>query len=249
MNNNERIQKIIANYYNYCSRRKAEQLIIEKKVKLNGQIVNKLGVKANYKDIIEINNQVLTKANEQKIYLMLNKPRNCVSTVSDTKNRITVMNYLKDITSRIYPIGRLDYDTSGLLLFTNDGDFSNIIAHPKHIISKTYHALVQGLVKKNQLLALQTGVKISDDFTTSKASTKLIDYNRDTDQSIVELIINEGKKHQVKKMFQVINHPVVKLKRVAIGFLQLEQLKPGEYQFLKPKEIKKFFGLFNGVKK
>lgn len=244
----ERLQKIIA-ARGYCSRRKAEELIVQGRVKVNNIVVTTLGTKVSKGDQIHIDNKILIDKNNEKIYLMLNKPRNCVSTMHDPQHRKTVLNYVKDVSQRIYPVGRLDYDTSGLLLLTNDGEFTNIITHPSHIINKTYHVLVSGCLVKNQLQQLAMGVEIEPGIITSHAQAKLIKYQEDKDVSILLLTIHEGRKHQVKKMIQAIGHEVLKLKRIAIGFLQLdEELKPGEWRYLKPKEIKRFFGMASQLK-
>ncbi|WP_368486101.1 pseudouridine synthase [Spiroplasma sp. DGKH1] len=245
----ERLQKVIANY-GYASRRKAEELIAQHRVKVNGEVIREMGFKVSPHDVIMIDNKILANKNQQKIYIMLNKPRNTVSTVRDPHHRKTVLSYLPGISQRVYPVGRLDYDTSGLLLITNDGEFANIITHPKHIIDKTYHVLVKGVVTKTQLRDLARGVTIADNFTTSPAQARVLKYSEKDDTTVVELIIHEGKKHQVKRMLTTVGSEVLKLKRVAIGFLQLdESLKPGEWRYLKPKEIKRFFGIFNSIKK
>lgn len=244
----ERLQKVIA-AKGYCSRRKAEELIIQGQVKVNNIVVTTLGTKVSKNDQIQINNQILTNENANKVYLMLNKPRNCVSTMYDPQHRKTVLNYVKGVSERIYPVGRLDYDTSGLLLLTNDGEFTNIITHPSHIINKTYHVLVSGYLSKQQLQKLATGLEIEPGIITSKAQAKLVKYEEAKNVSILLLTIHEGRKHQVKKMIQALGHEVIKLKRIAIGFLQLDEtLKPGEWRYLKPKEIKRFFGIASHLK-
>ncbi|WP_425378369.1 pseudouridine synthase [Spiroplasma endosymbiont of Polydrusus pterygomalis] len=244
----ERLQKIIA-AKGYCSRRKAEELITQGRVKVNNVVVTTLGTKVDKYDQIKIDNKILTDENSSKVYLMLNKPRNCVSTMHDPQHRKTVLSYIKGVPQRIYPIGRLDYDTSGLLLLTNDGEFTNIITHPSHIINKTYHVLISGYLTKQKLQQLATGVEIEPGIITSQAQAKLVKYEETKDASILLLTIHEGRKHQVKKMIQAIGHEVIKLKRVVIGFLQLDEaLKPGEWRYLKPKEIKRFFGIASHLK-
>ncbi|WP_338955659.1 pseudouridine synthase [Spiroplasma endosymbiont of Polydrusus cervinus] len=244
----ERLQKVIA-AKGYCSRRKAEELITQGRVKVNNVIVITLGTKIDKYDQIQIDNKILTDENSSKVYLMLNKPRNCVSTMHDPQHRKMVLSYIKGVPQRIYPVGRLDYDTSGLLLLTNDGEFTNIITHPSHIINKTYHVLVSRYLTKQELQQLAAGVEIEPGIITSQAQAKLIKYEETKDASILLLTIHEGRKHQVKKMIQAIGHEVIKLKRVAIGFLQLDEaLKPGEWRYLKPKEIKRFFGIASHLK-
>lgn len=239
----ELLQKVIA-ARGYCSRRKAEELIVQGQVKVNNIVVTTLGTKVSKDDKIHINNKLIVNQNNEKVYLMLNKPRNCVSTMYDPQHRKTVLNYVKGVPQQIYSVGRLDYDTSGLLLFTNDGEFTNIITHPSHIINNAYHVLVYGCLVKHQLQQLATGVEIEPGIITSSAQAKLVKYQEDKDVSILLLTIHEGRKHKFKKMIQAVGHEVLKLKRIAIGFLQLDEaLKPGWWRYLKSKKIKRFFGI------
>ncbi|AGM24953.1 pseudouridine synthase [Spiroplasma chrysopicola] len=239
----ERLQKVIANS-GYCSRRKAEELISAGKVTVNGVVTSELGIKVGPYDKIAINNKPLQNINREKVYIMLNKPRNCVSTMSDPQHRRTVLSYIQGISQRIYPVGRLDYDTSGLLLLTNDGDFANIITHPSHVVDKTYHVLINGAISKTELQQLARGVEIEPGIISSPATVKLLNYADKTNNAVVSLTIHEGKKHQVKRMLSAVGKEVLKLKRVAIAFLELDEtLRPGEWRHLKPKEVKRFFGL------
>jgi 23S rRNA pseudouridine2605 synthase len=238
----ERIQKIIANS-GYVSRRKAEELIQAGKVKLNGETVRELGVKASYKDTIEVEGYVIKT--EEKEYYLLNKPRGVVTTTKDEHNRKTVVDLIPT-TKRIYPVGRLDYDTTGVLILTNDGELTNLLTHPKNNIDKVYIAKVKGLVGKKEIMALENGVVI-DGKKTSKSKARIKKYDKKTDTSIVELIIHEGKNHQVKKMFEALGYQVIKLRRDAFSFLTTEGVKSGEYRKLTPKEIKKLY--FEATKK
>ncbi len=233
----ERLQKVIADS-GYTSRRKAETLICTGHVKVNGMTVSELGTKVNTNDTIEIDGEIITKE-EQKVYYLLYKPRGVVTTTKDDKNRKTVVDLI-DTKIRIYPVGRLDYDTTGILLLTNDGEFANAIMHPRNKIDKRYIAKVKGLIGKEQLLRLQKGILI-DGKVTAKAQARIKKYDKKTDTSIVELIIHEGKNHQVKKMFEAIGYTVLKLKREQISFLDLTGLKSGEYRMLNPKEVKKLY--------
>lgn len=237
----ERLQKAIANA-GYCSRRKAETLILDKKVMVNGTIVDELGYKISPNDIITIEGKTL--AQEKKEYVLLYKPRGIVTTTKDEHNRKTVLDLIETET-RLYPVGRLDYDTSGLLLLTNDGELANLLMHPKSQIDKVYVSKVKGLVNKNEILKLRNGINI-DGFKTSKSGARIISYDKKTDTSIVELTIHEGKNHQVKRMLSAIGHEVIKLKREKISFLNLKGLKSGEYRYLNIKEVKK---LYNEAKK
>ena len=234
----ERLSKVIA-ASGIASRRKAEELIDKGLVKVNGKIIREQGIKVDYSDIIEVNNHVLKK--EQKEYYLLYKPRGVVTTTNDEKDRKTVVDLI-NTTKRVYPVGRLDYDTTGILLLTNDGELTNILTHPSSNIDKVYVAKVKGLIGKNQIVALERGVLI-DGIKTSKAKARILKYDKKTDHSYVELIIHEGKNHQVKKMFEAIGYDVLKLKRERYAFLTLDGLKSGEYRKLSIKEVKKLYSL------
>lgn len=234
----ERIQKIIANS-GYCSRRKAEELIKAGKVKLNGEVIRELGTKANYSDQIMVDNHLISE--ENKVYYLLNKPRSIITSVSDDKKRKTVVDLI-NTDKRIYPVGRLDYDTTGILILTNDGELANLIMHPKNKIDKVYIAKVKGLVNKEIAMKLSNGVFV-DGKKTSKAHVKVKKYDKKSQTSVVELTIHEGRNHQVKKMFEAINHDVLKLKREKYANLDLTGLKPGEYRKLSNKEIAILYSL------
>jgi 23S rRNA pseudouridine2605 synthase len=237
----ERLQKVIANA-GVCSRRQAEELIINNKVKVNGEIVNQLGTKVDLDAKIEVDGKIL--AQENKVYLLFNKPKNCVSTLSDDRGRPTVIDYLKDIKERVYPIGRLDFDTTGVLLFTNDGDFANALAHPSKAIDKVYIATVKGIVKIDQLEPLVKGVEI-DFKVTAPAKVRIIKNNLEKDYSVIEIIIHEGRNRQIKKMFEAINIRVMKLNRDRFAGLSADGLEAGQYRHLSKEEINR---LKNGVK-
>lgn len=232
----ERLQKIIASS-GYCSRRKAEELIIQGKVKLNGTIVKELGLKASPNDQIMVDGNLINE--EAKVYYLLNKPRGVITSVSDDKNRKTVVDLI-DTDKRIYPIGRLDYDTTGILLLTNDGALANLIMHPKNKIDKVYVAKVKGLVNKEAALSLARGI-IVDGRKTAKAKVKVKKYDKKNQISVVELTIHEGRNHQVKKMFEALGFDILKLKREKIAFLDLTNLKSGQYRKLNIKEVKKLY--------
>ena len=233
----ERLQKVIANS-GYCSRRKAEELICNGEVKVNGKIVTELGTCVDKSDAITVSGKSLTY--EQKEYILLNKPRGVITSTNDEKGRKTVLDLI-DTDKRLYPVGRLDYDTTGALLLTNDGELANLLMHPKNNIEKLYIAKVNGFVDKDSLIKLANGVYI-DNFKTSKANVRLKKYDKKTNTSIVEIIIHEGKNHQVKKMFEAVGYEVLKLKRERISFLTIDSLKSGEYRYLSLKEVKKLYG-------
>lgn len=235
----ERLQKVIANL-GYTSRRKAEELIQTGKVKVNGEIVKELGTKVKTSDTIEVENTILDNCKNYEYYL-LNKPREVISSVSDEHGRKTVVDLIQT-KERIYPVGRLDYDTTGIILLTNDGCLANKLMHPSSNIEKKYIAKVNGLVSGYDIKRLRDGVVI-DGKKTSKAKVNLKKYDKKTDKSLVELIIHEGRNHQVKKMLEAINHEVLKLKREKYANLDLTGLKPGEYRKLTNKEVAILYSL------
>lgn len=239
----ERLQKVIANL-GYTSRRKAEQLIKDGRVKVNGIEVYELGTKVSASDIIEVEGVFLNKDNTNKVYYLLNKPRGVITSTSDDKGRKTVVDLI-ETPKRIYPVGRLDYDTTGALILTNDGELANLLMHPRNNIDKVYIAKVNGLIGKKELSFLAQGIYI-EGRKTSKGKARIIKYDKKNDTSIVELTIHEGRNHQVKKMFESLGYEVLKLKRERISFLDVNNLKSGEYRLLNPKEIKK---LYNEVQK
>ena len=238
----ERLQKVIANS-GICSRRKAEELIVAGKVIVNGNIVKELGVKVDSKDEIVVDGKLLEK--EEKVYFLLNKPRGVVTTTSDDKGRKTVVDLIKT-DARIYPIGRLDYDTTGVLLLTNDGEFANLLMHPKNEVDKIYLAKVKGIATGKEVKALENGVIIDDNIKVSSSRVKIKKINREKEESFLEITIHEGKNHQVKKMLQQVGLDVIKLNREQFSFLTVGNLKSGEYRKLTTKEVHQ---LYNEVTK
>lgn len=235
----ERLQKVIAQS-GIASRRKAEELITAGKVKVNGTVITELGVKVSDKNQITVNNTILEK--EVKEYYLLNKPRGIVTTTSDDKNRKTVVDMINS-SARIYPVGRLDYDTTGALLLTNDGDFANILMHPKNKIEKVYVAKLKGLIKGEQINKLKDGVEIEEGIIVKSPRVKLKKTDPTTNTSIVQITITEGKNHQVKRMFEAVGFEVLKLKREKIAFFDLKNLPSGKYRPLTKKEISKVYSL------
>lgn len=234
----ERLQKVIAQS-GVASRRKAEELILAKKVKVNGNIVSELGVKVSEKDVIEVNGTRLNR--EEKVYYLLNKPRGVITSTSDDKGRATVVSLINE-DKRIYPVGRLDYDTTGALILTNDGEFANMMMHPSNNIDKVYVAKIKGILSPSEIMQLKNGVVI-DGFKTSKAKVKVKKLDKTSNTSIVELTIHEGKNHQVKKMFESVGKEVLKLKRERIAFLDLRGLTSGQYRKLSHKEVSQLYVL------
>lgn len=234
----ERLQKVIANS-GVCSRRKAEELIQAGKVVVNGEVITELGTKVTEKDEIIVNGKAIEK--EEHVYFLLNKPRGVVTTASDDKNRTTVVDLI-ETDKRIYPVGRLDYDTTGALILTNDGEFANLMMHPKNEIDKVYLAKVEGIASGKQVKELENGVTV-DGIKLSSSRVKVKKVNKEKEESFIELTIHEGKNHQVKNMLQSVGLPVVKLTRERIAFLTVDKLKSGEYRKLSNKEISQLYVL------
>ena len=207
----ERLQKLIA-ASGYTSRRKAEQLILDGKVSVNGEVVKELGVKAEPSDII--------------------------ISMSDEKDRTCVKDFFENVNERVVPVGRLDYDTSGALIMSNDGEFINLITHPKHKIKKTYVAKINGKLEDNHLRILRNGVRI-DNYKTAKAEVNVVKNKNKSGNTLVRLTIHEGKNRQVRRMFEALGYEVIKLKRESIEDLTLEGLKKGEYRPLTIHEVKR----------
>jgi len=230
-----RLQKYLAQV-GIASRRKAEELIRDGMVKVNGNMIIEMGYKVTDRDIIEVNGKIIANT-EKKVYILLNKPVGYISTAKDQFGRPSVVELIKGVKERIYPVGRLDYDTSGLIILTNDGEFTYKMTHPKHEIKKVYMAMIQGIPSQEEMKAFENGLKI-EDYITAKANIKII--KNEGDKSLVEITIHEGKNRQVRKMCDAIGHPVIKLKRTAIGPLTLGDLMEGHWRTLSIKEIDTF---------
>lgn len=212
-----------------CSRRKADELISTNKVSINGKSVSELGQKVNpEKDVVKIGDTIL-KQEEAKVYLMLNKPAGYITTNNEQFGRMSTVDLIKE-ELRVFPVGRLDKDTEGLLLFTNDGEFANYMMHPSHTIEKTYIVTTDSLITTDKIEKLKNGVDIGG-YVTKEAKV------RKYSKSKLEIIISEGKNRQVRKMCQAVNINVLKLKRIRIGNIELGDLKSGEYRNLTKKEI------------
>jgi 23S rRNA pseudouridine2605 synthase len=228
----ERLQKYMARC-GVASRRKCEEIILSGKVQVNGIIINELGTKVNSTiDEVKYNDTVILPE-EKKLYIMLNKPEGYITSVKDEKNRQTVLDIV-DVDERIYPIGRLDYDSSGLLLLTNDGTIYNKIIHPRVKIMKEYIALVSGEFKKVELERFENGIDIGG-YVTAPAKIELLEYTEG--RSIIKIGIHEGKNRQIRKMCSALNHEVISLKRIAIGKILLKDLEKGQYRNLTAEEL------------
>ncbi|MCI5124492.1 MAG: rRNA pseudouridine synthase [Candidatus Electrothrix sp. AR5] len=232
----ERIQKIIA-HAGICSRRKAEEYIAQGRVKVDGKPVTQPGLKVDPEQVvITVDGKPLQE--EKKIYILLHKPRGYVTTMSDPQGRPIVTDLLPEIQERLFPVGRLDLDSEGALLLTNDGALTNQVLHPRFEVNKTYQATVRNLPKKSDLQRLEQGI-VLDGKKTWPAQLRVLKKKKDA--AVIEIIIHEGKKRQVRKMFQAVGHPVIRLKRTAYGRLLLENLPEGSYRFLDQIDIKKLF--------
>lgn len=231
----ERLQKFLAEA-GVASRRKAEQLILDGKVKVNGKVITALGTKIDpKKDKVLYNNKEVSVKEVEMVYIMLHKPEGFVTTAKDQFDRPSVLDLIKNVKGRIYPVGRLDYDTSGLLLLTNDGDLTYKLTHPKHDVDKTYVAKVYGTPDEMDLQMFRRGVHI-DGVRTKPAKIQVLE--KGDRLATVEISIHEGKNRQVRKMCEAMKHPVAQLKRVATGDLNLGDLAKGKYRNLTEKEVK-----------
>ncbi|MBT2698891.1 rRNA pseudouridine synthase [Bacillus sp. ISL-40] len=241
----ERLQKVIARA-GIASRRKSEDLIKEGRVKVNGKVVTELGLKVSSSDKVEVNEIRIEK--EEPVYFLLYKPRGVISSVNDEKGRKVVTDFFPHLKERIYPVGRLDYDTSGLLVLTNDGEFANLLMHPKSEIDKVYVAKIKGIPSKENLRKLEKGIRLEDG-KTAPARVKLLSADNKKQSAIVEITIHEGRNRQVRRMFEAIGHDVLKLKRERYAFLTLNGLKTGDARELTPHEVKQLRALGLGSTK
>lgn len=235
----ERLQKVIANS-GYCSRRRAEELILEGKVFVNGSVIRELGTKVSHDDEIEVDGLSIKKDHNYEYYLLY-KPRGVVTATNDDKGRKTVVDLI-DTTARIYPVGRLDYDTTGVLLLTNDGVFANGLMHPANEIDKVYIAKVEGILSGYDVKRLKSGIMI-DGRKTAKCHVKVRSVDKKKNTCIVELVIHEGRNHQVKKMIEAVGKKVIKLKRERFGIFDLSGLKASEYRRLTAKEVRVVYSM------
>ncbi|NMD70271.1 rRNA pseudouridine synthase [Bacillus sp. DNRA2] len=230
----ERLQKVIA-HAGIASRRKAEQIILEGKVTVNGKVVKELGIKVSPSDRVEVEGIPLER--EEPVYFLFYKPRGVISSVQDEKGRKVVTDYLPEIKQRVYPIGRLDFDTSGLLLLTNDGEFANLLMHPRNEIDKVYVAKTKGIPTRENIKKLQRGIQLEDG-KTAPAKIKILSFDKQKQTAVIEISIHEGRNRQVRRMLEAIGCPVQKLKRERYGFLTLAGLSAGDMRELSPHEVK-----------
>ena len=233
----ERLQKVIANA-GYTSRRKAEELILNGKVKVNGKVVDTLGIKVKDNDEIEVEGNIISK--EEKVYYLLNKPREVITSTTDDKGRKTVTDLI-ETDKRIYPVGRLDYDSTGAIFLTNDGEFANIITHPKNNIVKTYIAKIDRLISKEEINKLLKGIVLDNKkIIPDRIKVKKVNNNK---TCIVEIKIHDGVNHEVKRLFSSIGIEVLKLKRESIDIFNIKDIPSGKYRELSTKEVRYIYSL------
>jgi 23S rRNA pseudouridine2605 synthase len=231
----ERLQKVLAEA-GVASRRKCEEYITAGRVQVNGEVVTTLGVKVDpAEDEIKVDGRPINQ--QKKIYVLLNKPKGVITSATDPGGRKVVTDFLPGIRERVYPVGRLDYDTEGLLLLTNDGEFAHLLTHPKHHVPRTYQATVKGVPHGAVLDKLRAGIQL-DDGMTSPAEVEYADINPEKNETIVEITIYEGRNRQVRRMFESVSYPVIKLKRIKFGPIFLTGVPRGKYRHLAPDEIK-----------
>ncbi len=229
----ERLQKVIA-ASGVTSRRKAEELIVQGRVKVNGEIIDQLGYRVPKGATIQVDNQEINK--ENKVYYVMNKPRRTICAVSDDRERDTVMDYIK-VSERVFPVGRLDFDTTGVLILTNDGEFANEIIHPRSHVEKKYEVSIRGVLTLDEIKQLRKGIELEDGMTLP-AKITVIAKNEEKKNMVIELIILEGRNRQIKRMMEHFGYEVKRLHRKSIGPVEIKGLKPGEIRLLKPYEIK-----------
>lgn len=237
----ERLQKAIA-ASGYTSRRKAEDLIVQGKVEVNGKVVTELGTKVKQGDLITVEGKPLV--GENKVYYVFYKPKGCVCTLDDEFDRPIITDYFTEVKERIYPVGRLDFDTTGLIIMSNDGEFANMIMHPRSHLEKIYEVSIEGLITGPTLNKLEKGVYL-EGVKTLPCKIKVVDKDTEHKTTMLKIKLVEGKNRQVKKMFESVGHPVKRLHRVSIGGINLKGLTPGRYRILKPQEVKDLKKLVN----
>jgi len=232
---NIRLQKYLADA-GVASRRKSEVLIADGRVSINGQIITQLGAKISPdKDIITLDGKVV-HVNTQWVYIMLHKPEGVITSVSDPHKRPVVLDLVQDISARLFPVGRLDYDSSGLLLLTNDGQLAQMLTHPRHSVPKTYVARLQGIPSREGIQAFKKGLIIGDGPKTAPAQIKILD--KKPSGCVARIAIHEGRNRQIRKMCEAIGCPVLQLKRVSMGSLKLGSLPRGKYRHLTKEEVR-----------
>src|SRR6188474_2887498 len=233
----QRLQKLIA-AAGIASRRHAEELIAAGRVTVNGEVVKELGTKADPdKDHIKVNGKLINPQlqSREKVHVLLNKPKGYLSSASDPEGRPLVTELLPRSLGRLYPVGRLDFNTEGLLLLTNDGDFTNFITSARNQVEKVYEVKVKGVPPESAIERLRRGIRLDDGTRTAPAKINKLDETKTN--AWYEVLLHQGRNQQVRRMFELIGHSVLKLRRTRIGFLKDEDLKPGHWRFLLPGEV------------
>ena len=238
----DRLQKIIA-ASGLTSRRKAEEWILQGCVKVDGQVVTELGVKPRKGALIEVDGKAI--AREDKVYYVMNKPKKVLCTLNDEHDRRTVVDLMTDVPQRVFPVGRLDYDTTGVLIMTNDGEFANEIIHPRYHIAKVYEVTINGILKTEEIKQLEQGVVLDDGIKTLPAKLWVTNKDFAHEQTMFELTIQEGRNRQIKRMLEVFGYEVRRLHRRSLGPITVRGLNPGEYRLMKPFEVKQLRRLAN----
>lgn len=236
----ERLQKVLANS-NVASRRKSEELIKDGRVKVNGVIVTELGTKVKKSDQISVDGKLIETAD--KVYLLVNKPIGFVSSTKDEKDRKVVTDIVNDDypNVRLYPVGRLDYDSSGLLIVTNDGELTQILTRPEFDVEKEYNVRVEGIITRGQITRLKKGVIIDDDYLSVPKEVLIAEYDKKTQTTLLKITLTEGKNRQIRKMMENFGHPVKSLTRIRYDFLTIDGVKKGGYRLLTTHEVKKLY--------
>ncbi len=234
----ERLQKIIA-ASGIASRRKAEDMIREGRVAVNGKVITELGYQADTSDTVTVDGKAITR--EEKVYYLMNKPKYTLCTVSDDKDRDTVMQYI-DEKHRIFPVGRLDFETTGLLLLTNDGNFSHKMTHPSHHIPKTYECAINGIMTDQQARALAKGIELEDG-KTLPAEVHIVKRNENKNKTVLYITIFEGRNREIRRMMEYFGFEVTRLDRKQFGFLTCGSLRQGQYRKLRMFEVKQLIKL------
>lgn len=239
----ERLQKVIASA-GIASRRKAEEMIAQGRVKVNGTVVKEMGVKVSGNDCIEVDGTEIGK--EEKVYFLLNKPKKTICAVKDDKDRDTVVDLI-DCKERIFPVGRLDYETTGLLLLTNDGEFANGLMHPRNHIRKTYEVAVNGVLTDGMCALLEKGIDLEDG-KTLPAEVFVLKRSEKKNKTVLQITIQEGRNREVRRMMEFFNCEVTRLNRIQYAFLDLGNLRQGQYRKLRMYEVRKLMSIVNKEK-
>ena len=239
----DRLQKVLAQS-GVCSRRNAEKLMLDGRVQVNGETITELGYKVKKGDVISVDGKQVQR--ENKVYYVMYKPRSVLCSVSDDRGRKCIVD-LVQTNERIFPVGRLDYDTTGVIFLTNDGEFANGITHPRNHISKKYELTCEGILTKEQIRALETGVVLDDGVKTLPAKVWITNKNFERNWTQLELTIMEGKNRQVKRMLEAVGSKVKKLHRASVADITCKDLRPGQYRLMKPIEVENLKKL-SGIK-